>query len=123
MVSPSTCILIVDDDRSIREIISLALSHEGYEVLEAEHGAAALALVDEREPDVILLDMQMPIMDGWDFSRVYHQKPGPKAPIIVMTASCRITDIRAQIAADGFLGKPFELDELIETVGQYAGRG
>ena len=69
----------IEDDKG-----TVALSDEGYEVTEAADGAAALTLIDEIAPDLILLDMQMPTMDGWAFAQLYHQRPGPHVPVIVV---------------------------------------
>ena len=64
-VSKAGPILVVDDDASIRELIGMALVDEGYEVQAAPHGAAALEVISHSRPSVILLDMRMPVMDGW----------------------------------------------------------
>ena len=121
-MSSAVRVLVVDDDDSIREFVGLALSEEGYEVLSAPHGAAALDMIGELQPDLILLDMRTPIMDGWQFSRAYRQMPGPHAPIIVFTATRDAADSAAQISADGYLAKPFDLDDLIALVGQHTGQ-
>lgn len=116
-------VLVVDDDDSIRDFVSVALSYEGYEVVSAENGEAALGAIDRgRGVAVILLDMRMPVMDGWEFARVYRERPGPHAPIIVLTAARDAADYAAQIQADGFLAKPFDLDALIRTVARHARR-
>lgn len=115
-------VLVVDDD-SIRDFVSVALSYEGYEVVSAENGEAALGAIDRgRGVAVILLDMRMPVMDGWEFARVYRERPGPHAPIIVLTAARDAADYAAQIQADGFLAKPFDLDALLRTVARHARR-
>jgi DNA-binding response OmpR family regulator len=64
-MSPAGHILFVDDDESIREFVTMALTDEGYQVSTAPHGAAAIELVNREQPSLILLDMRMPIMDGW----------------------------------------------------------
>lgn len=116
-------VLVVDDDDSIRDFVSVALAYEGYEVVSAENGEAALGAIDRgRGVAVILLDMRMPVMDGWEFARVYRERPGPHAPIIVLTAARDAADYAAQIQADGFLAKPFDLDALIRTVARHARR-
>ena len=115
-------VLVVDDDDTIRELVQMALADEGYDVVSAPHGAAALDLVGQIDPDVILLDMRMPVMDGWEFARQYRERPGPHAPIIVVTAAVDAADRAAQIGADGYLPKPFELDDLLDLVGQHTGR-
>jgi two-component system, chemotaxis family, chemotaxis protein CheY len=115
-------ILLVDDDNGIREFVNLALSDEGYAVMTASHGAAALALIADHPPALILLDMRMPVMDGWEFARVYRQRPGPHAPIIVVTAARESAERASQIEADGVLSKPFRLAELLAAVEPYANR-
>ena len=116
-------ILVVDDDEGIREFVQTVLSDEGYEVRTAWHGAAALELLEQVSPSVILLDMRMPVMDGWEFARQYRERPGPHAPIIVVTAARDADDRAAQIAADGVLPKPFRLHQLLALVDQYAHNG
>ena len=115
-MSATELVLVVDDDEGIREMVEIALSDEGYEVMTAPHGAAALDLLQERPPSLILLDMRMPVMDGWQFAQAYHQRPGPHAPIIVVTAAREASDRAAQIGADGVLAKPFLLTDLIAVV-------
>lgn len=112
-------VLVVDDDEGIREFVTLALSDEGYEVMTAPHGAAALSIIGESQPDVILLDMRMPTMDGLEFSQIYRQTPGPHAPIIVLTAARDVPGRAAQVESDGCLGKPFDVDDLLSLVGRY----
>jgi CheY-like chemotaxis protein len=113
-------ILVVDDDEGIREFVELALSDEGYQVATASHGAAALEFLVDQLPAVILLDMRMPIMDGWAFARAYRQRPGPHAPIIVVTAAREAADRAKEIGAEGVLSKPFFLAELLAAVEPYA---
>jgi CheY-like chemotaxis protein len=112
-------VLVVDDDESIRSVVTAALQEEGYEVLEATNGAAALEIVRQHYPVVILLDMWMPVMTGWEFARRYRSLPGPHAPIVVMTAAVDAKRRGAEIAADGVLAKPFELEALLDTVASY----
>lgn len=118
-------VLVVDDDAHIREFVKLALSGEGYEVVGVPDGAAALTLLEQRQQDgqrlpaVILLDMQMPVMTGWEFASAYHQRPGPHVPLVVMTAAVDATSRALQIGAADVLGKPFGLRALLECVGRY----
>jgi CheY-like chemotaxis protein len=116
-------VLVVDDDESIRSVVTAALREEGYDVLEATNGAAALEIVRQLSPVVILLDMWMPVMNGWEFVRQYRALPGPHAPIVVMTAAVDAKRRGAEIAADGVLAKPFELDSLLDTVASYVQTG
>jgi CheY-like chemotaxis protein len=113
-------VLVVDDDESIREFVDMALSSEGHQVMTAPHGAAALEVIAVSPPDVILLDMKMPVMDGWEFARVYRQVPGWHAPIVVITAAQDAAGRAAEVAADGHLPKPFDLDDLFRVVDEHA---
>jgi CheY-like chemotaxis protein len=113
-------ILIVDDDRVIRQCIADTLREEGYEAVTASHGAEALArLRDEPDrPDVILLDMRMPVMDGWALAREYRRLPGPHAPIVVITAAHDALDRLLEVGAEDVLSKPFDLDQVVAVVGR-----
>jgi two-component system, chemotaxis family, chemotaxis protein CheY len=121
-MKPVTRILLIDDDEAIREFVSMALGDEGYEIITAANGAAALDLIERHPPSLILLDMRMPILDGWSFAEFYRQRPGPHAPIIMLTAAQDAADCAAQIDADGFLAKPFDLSALLDLVDRYTRR-
>lgn len=114
-------VLVVDDDENIREFVSLALLGEDHDVSVAANGAEALEIVRREAPDVILLDMRMPIMDGWQFAEAYAALPGPHARVVVMTAARDASRSAIEIHADANLPKPFELDELIILVERLAG--
>ena len=109
-------VLVVDDDESIRQVVVAALQDEGYDVLQARHGAAALDQIDRASVDLILLDMRMPVMNGWEFARAYGQRPGPHAPIVTMTAATDANRWGAEIGATSVLGKPFDIDDLLRAV-------
>jgi two-component system chemotaxis response regulator CheY len=114
--APAERILIVDDDESIRQIVKLCLSDEGYEAFEAPNGQVALDTLDEIRPDLILLDLRMPVMDGWEFARRYKSLPGPHAPIVAFIAALNAEQECADLDAAGVLSKPFDLDELLLAV-------
>jgi two-component system, chemotaxis family, chemotaxis protein CheY len=116
-------VLVIDDDESIRDFLTTALTDEGYAVLTAANGQAALDLLADVSPGLILLDMRMPVMDGWEFARLYRQRPGPHAPLVVMTAARDAIDRASQIEADGLLAKPFDLDDLLAVVARFTGVG
>lgn len=116
---PDVHVLVVDDEPDIRATVSAMLEIEGYAVTEAANGADALHRVEERAPDVILLDMRMPVLDGWGFARQFRAA-GKRAPIIVMTAAENARRWAEEIGADGYLAKPFEIDALIAAVERHA---
>jgi|GEM_PF-350142 len=118
-------VLVVDDDQFIRDCVRQALEEEGYDVIAAEHGRAALEYLErlqragQRQPALILLDMRMPVMDGWAFARRYRALPVDHAPIVIVTAAADAAGRAEQIGADGVLAKPFDLDELVVLVRRY----
>lgn len=109
-------ILIVDDDESIRLIVRLCLAEEGYRVEEAANGEVAFEVLKRFDPALILLDLRMPVMDGWEFARRYHTSPGPHAPIVAFVAALNAAQECADITTAGILSKPFDLDELLKAV-------
>lgn len=109
-------VLVVDDDDSIRQVIRLALEDEGYTVDEAPDGEAALAAIGLRHPDVILLDLRMPGMNGWGFVERYRERHEHQAPILVITASQDPFRRGAEVHADDHLAKPFDLEVLLERI-------
>jgi two-component system, chemotaxis family, chemotaxis protein CheY len=111
-------ILVVDDDDVILGFIEMALKDEGYEVLQAPNGAAALELTRSHQPGLILLDMKMPVMDGWAFAKAYFEEPRARAPIVVMTAAADAARRAEDIGAEAYLPKPFDLDDLLILVGR-----
>jgi CheY-like chemotaxis protein len=108
-------ILVVDDERDIRSTVAEMLELEGYAVDEAVNGADALEAVERRTPDVILLDMRMPVLDGWGFARELRQR-GRQIPIVVMTAARDASRWADEIAATAALSKPFGFDDLLRAV-------
>lgn len=108
-------VLIVDDEPDIRATVSAMLEIEGYDVAEAANGADALQVFDELTPDVILLDMRMPVLDGWGFAAELRRRGHP-TPIVVMTAARDAAHWAAEISASAFVSKPFGFDDLISAV-------
>jgi DNA-binding response OmpR family regulator len=119
-------VLAIDDDADIRSFVRAALEDEGHDVQVAPDGKVGLRLAQAFAPEVILLDMNMPVMNGPEFVRAYSEvlPPPEHAAIIVITAAPR-GDVAArarQLAAAGYLGKPFELQDLVDGV-EAAGAG
>ena len=112
---PDVRVLVVDDEPDIRATVSAMLEIEGYAVAEAVNGAEALAAVEADPPDVILLDMRMPVLDGWGFASEMRRR-GHRIPIVVMTAARDAARWAADIAATAFVSKPFGYDDLIRAV-------
>jgi DNA-binding response OmpR family regulator len=110
-------VLVVEDETDIREAVTELLAEEGYEVLGAGDGADALKKARAFHPDVVLLDLMMPGMNGWEFSARLKGDPDlGKIPVIVLSALGRVPGIEAA----GYLQKPFELDELLDAVREHA---
>ncbi len=110
-------ILVVEDDESVQALTCAVLDDEGYEVAAASNGEIALKKLAQTQPDLILLDLWMPILDGRAFLERYHQLPGHHAPVIVFTASMinKRTPVFTSEVVD-FLPKPFDLDEMLTMV-------
>ena len=112
---PDVRVLVVDDEPGIRETVTAMLEIEGYDVSEARDGAEALAQVEARQPDVILLDMRMPVLDGWGFAAELRARE-LAIPIVVMTAARDAARWAGEIAATAFVAKPFGFDDLLRAV-------
>ncbi|MBF81909.1 MAG: DNA-binding response regulator [Actinobacteria bacterium] len=123
-MSSQNRILIAEDDEAVRSAIRRALEHEGYEVTVAEDGARALEISKNMQPDLYLLDVMMPKVDGLSVCRTLRHR-GDATPIIVVTARHLISDRVAGLdaGADDYLVKPFALDELLARVRALLRRG
>jgi CheY-like chemotaxis protein len=116
-------VLVVDDDHDMAHVMLRALRLAGYSARSAANGKLALEAVEARLPALILLDMLMPVMDGWQCARELRSRYANTIPIVVVTAA---EDARARgiaIGADAVLAKPFELHELLRLVTQYVDNG
>lgn len=109
-------ILIADDDKAIRDMVEEYLTGEGFHVVEASHGREALFVARHEKPDVILLDVMMPNMNGYDFLRIYGQEAD--TPIILLTAKIEENDkvLGLELGADDYITKPFSVRELTARV-------
>src|SRR5919108_678512 len=108
-------VLVVDDDPSIRDTVTEILEFEGYPVATASNGQDALGRVAHERPSLVLLDMRMPVMDGWGFARALRER-GVRLPIVVMTAAQDARRWADEIGAAGYLPKPFDLEHLLAVV-------
>jgi two-component system, OmpR family, response regulator len=109
-------ILVVDDDPTLSQFVADALEPEGYRTVRVANGEAAIAAVEVAKPDLILLDVQMPGINGWDVLRQLRAQAGPHQPIVVMTGQYAGQEQALGSGAQGYLAKPFDLDDLIECV-------
>lgn len=108
-------VLVVDDDASIVNTVSAVLGDEGYDVATASNGQLALRHLEDQVPALVLLDMRMPVMDGWQFAQEVRRR-GLDVPIVVMTAAQDAARWAGEIGADGFVAKPFDIDDLLGAV-------
>ena len=112
-------ILVVEDDQDLRTILRIQLCDSGFEVLEAPNGAVGYARAQQEKPDCIILDLMMPVMDGFGFlKRMRAVSEFQSVPILILTAS---EDERhkvrgLQYRADAYMSKPYDLQELTEKV-------
>jgi DNA-binding response OmpR family regulator len=112
-------VLIIEDDIDLAEIMESTLQAAGYDVRAAEDGRAALAMIEERMPALILLDMCMPKMDGWEFAHAFRNRHADAVPIIVVTAGEHARRRHAEIGARDVLPKPFNLEALRRIVNKH----
>jgi len=120
-VTPLRDVLVVEDDLDLAALVEMIVADAGYAVRTAGDGASALSCVGERLPGLVLLDMRMPIMDGWRFASELRARFGHEVPIVVLTAAENARARAAEIDAEGYLEKPFELDDVIRMVARFLG--
>ncbi len=114
-------VLVIEDDSALRALVVLLLERGGYSTTTASNGREGLDRVDEAMPDLILLDMRMPVMSGPEFATAYQSRYAGerKAPIVVMTAAEHAASRAKEIGAQGFLAKPFMNNELLQVVARF----
>jgi CheY-like chemotaxis protein len=111
-------VLVVEDDASILDVVRSALEAEGYDVCTATNGKEGLDRIAQCTPSLVLLDMRMPILDGWQFARELKRR-SIEVPVVVMTAAQNARRWAEEIEADAYLAKPFDLDDLLDTVARH----
>ena len=118
----SKCILVVEDQEDNRQILRDLLGNAGYELVEAADGEQALAAYAKQRPDLILMDIQLPIMDGYESTRRIKANPELRAiPIVVVTSYALSGDEQKALAcgADSYVAKPFSPLELLAKINEY----
>jgi two-component system, chemotaxis family, chemotaxis protein CheY len=112
-------VLVVDDDAAIRDAVRDVLESEGIAVETATDGADALEKVSHHRPRLVLLDMRMPVLDGWAFASVLRER-GVTLPVVVMTAAADASRWAEEIGAIGVVAKPFGVAELVNAVRRFS---
>lgn len=113
-------VLIVDDDAAILEMIAELLSYEGYKVVTCSEGREAVAFAHSTDPALILLDLMMPEMSGWQVIAALRLSPQTRAiPIVLLSARRDLADAARELKVAAYLEKPFDLDELLDLVRHY----
>ncbi len=122
-------ILVVDDDADVRELLTELLTNDGYEVTAVEDGIGAMMLLKKRVPDLIILDVMMPVIDGTHLIQVIRAADNPEmwqVPILICSASEKINEVLASsefnLAPEDCLRKPFEVADLLRRVAERTAR-
>ena len=117
-----TTILIVEDEQPVRDMLTMLLEDDGYEVLQAIHGEQALALVSRHRPDLVISDVMMPVLDGIELcQRLKSSAETDTIPVILMSSAARQSAMRA--CPDAFIEKPFQITAVESLVSQLVGSG
>jgi len=123
--SESVCVMVVDDSLTVRRVTSRLLRRQNMEVLTAKDGVEALTLLDERIPDVVLLDVEMPRMDGYELTRhIRRSERLRNLPIIMITSrtGAKHRDYATQLGVNRYLGKPYQESQLLDEIGALIGK-
>ena len=111
-------ILVVDDDAEVRKLYSLMLTDEGAFVVEASNGASGLQSVSDRRPDLIITDLGMPVMDGFDFLRFRNEDPQLAAVPVVLVTNAKPHE-RPTTGVNDVVRKPIDIDEILFAIKRY----
>jgi DNA-binding response OmpR family regulator len=117
-------ILAVDDEPHILKLVSFSLRSGGYDVLEASDGLAAIDIARAEQPDLVLLDVMMPALDGYEACRRLKADPQTaEIPVMMLTAKTQVTERQAghDAGADGYVHKPFTPKELVAQIREFLG--
>ena len=108
-------VLVVDDQQVIRDTLQTALDDEGFTVETAANGQEALDILERWQPCVILLDLMMPVMDGWAF-RAEQKRSGSTVPVVLLSAAGELATHQEALGAAAVIAKPFDIDSVISTI-------
>lgn len=117
---PQQDILVVEDETAMARAMLRVLDLAGYPTRRAENGLQALQAVATRKPALVLLDILMPVMDGWQCARELRFRYGSSLPIVIVTAAEHARARAAELGADDVLAKPFEMQDFLAVVARYA---
>ena len=121
--APRPCVLVVDDDAQVRRAMQWALEDEGFEVLPAADGDEALRLSAEHPPNLVVLDLTLPTLDGYAVARRLRARRGPAVPVLLVTADGQADRKAERAGAYAFLRKPFDVEDFVRAVRRGLGRG
>lgn len=114
-------VLVVEDEAYLCDLVADVLESEGHEARTASNGLEALERVRERKPQLILLDLMMPVMDGWEFIRSLRLNPDwDDIPVVVVTAVYDIKRTQQETGAVAVVTKPFDIDQISEVVARFS---
>ena len=114
-------VLIVEDEQDLSDLLMDVLETEGHTARTAGNGLEALSRIKERRPQLILLDMMMPVMDGWQFiERLRANEEWTNIPVVVMTAVYDMSSLERKTGAKAILTKPFDIELIVDAVDLYA---
>jgi two-component system, cell cycle response regulator DivK len=125
MSDRQTTILVVEDSRDVRDVLIRLLQRSGYHVVAAINGQDALRHVQDQLPDLVLMDLSMPLMDGWKTLTLLREMPGgARLPVIAVTAHAMIGDREAVLAHgfDAYMSKPLDIRAFLDLVAQFVQR-
>jgi two-component system chemotaxis response regulator CheY len=115
-------VLVVEDEPYLCDLIADVLEAEGHTTRKASNGLDALELLSDRKPQLVLLDLMMPVMDGWEFMIELRANPAWRdIPIVIITAVFDVAKTETIVGASAVLTKPFDIDQLSDVVRRYAG--
>jgi CheY-like chemotaxis protein len=113
-------VLVIDDDAELRDLLSAVLKSEGYEVFTAENGAAALSVLRTMVPDVIVLDLMMPVMNGWQFREAQAAIPQyAPIPTVCLSGYHQARHQAAALGINACVLKPFDVDDLVRIINRF----